>query len=243
MQKQRGDAWQRHHNNRAGISTSPWKSRCFDTRLNPASDPRVASCLGEAGVDAQAQLLAAASPELRDSPILRCWPCLSPLPCCCQWDGAHSSPRTGSGGWVCHLTRGRSGSAAGSRGHHYGHHHQLSLRPPAATSPVTGAVPVPHQHRRRSTGITRAAPALQAASTSRGTGHKEQRETRNNCIAVFLWNDRSLLTHTHVLTASLSITHKAYRVLSSSSSSSPSLGAQGVSHARLSTSTTPAASG
>lgn len=77
MQKQRGDAWQRHHNNRAGISTSPWKSRCFDTRLNPASDPRVASCLGEAGVDAQAQLLAAASPQLRDSPILRCWPCLT----------------------------------------------------------------------------------------------------------------------------------------------------------------------
>lgn len=47
MQKKGRVAWQRHQNNRAGISPSPWKSRCFDTRLNPASDPRVVSCLAE----------------------------------------------------------------------------------------------------------------------------------------------------------------------------------------------------
>lgn len=47
--------------------------------------------------------------------------------------------------------------------------------------------------------------------------------------------------HTHVLAASPSILHKAYSTLSSSSS--PFLGAQDTSHAVLSTSTNPAASG
>lgn len=171
-----------------GLGFQPWRSRCFDTRLNLASHPRVASCLGEAGADAQAQLLlqllAPVSPQLKDSPVPRCWPCLCPFPCCCQWDGAHSNSRTGSGGWVCHLTRGWSGSTAGCnlcacRGHQYGHHHhhQFSLRPPVPagpSSPIIQAVPIPHQHRKSSTCITQAATALQAASTSRGTRDKEQ---------------------------------------------------------------------
>lgn len=156
----------------------PLKSRCFDTRLNPASDPRVASCLGEAGVDAQPQLLNAASPQLRDSPVPRHWPCLCPLPLLLGW-----SPQLPQD-WIWWLSvsfKGRSGSTAGcicgGRGHHQGHHQQPSLRPPVppgASSPVTGAVPVPPQHRKRSTCITRAAPARQAASTSRGTRDKKQ---------------------------------------------------------------------
>lgn len=40
MQKQGGVIRQRHQNNdKAGTSTNPLKSRCFDTRSNPALDP------------------------------------------------------------------------------------------------------------------------------------------------------------------------------------------------------------
>lgn len=193
-------------------------------------------------MDAQAQLwlrlLASASPHLGDSPVPRRWPCLCHCPCCCQWDGAHSYPTTGSGAWVCLLTGGMSESTAGctSRGHHYGHHQeqQLSLVPLVASGPESGAAPHCSPVRGRQH------PQHMSSYSSPRCQYQQRNRSQETIALLFPSGMTDPYLHTHVLTASLSMLHKAYSMLSSSS---PFLGAQDMSHAVLSTSTTPAASG
>lgn len=160
-------------------------------------------------MDAQAQLLlqplASAGPRLGGSPVPRHWPCLCHFPCCCQWDGAHSYPETGSGAWVCLLTGGRSGSAAGctSRGHHYRHHHeqQLSSVPPATSGPASEAGPPPLA------GVGKAAPTpYEQLQLSTLPVSAEEPEPRNNRVAVSLWYDRSIFTHTRARSVPLHTT-------------------------------------